>query len=186
MKVGQNPATSRSPHDLATEPVWYGAATVGELGLIERMLMTTDGTVTNLLEHVVGETITTSQLGHCMAPVDPDAAAALPYPVSSLLTRTTKLVGTETGTVYVRATSVFCPDALPAQVRTSLLTTGEPLGRLLRRNRIESFREILSIDPPDEFGRTQLSRRYVICIGGNPTVHIEETFTADCFKACAA
>jgi chorismate-pyruvate lyase len=186
MTVAQNQVTGRSSRDLAAGPAWSGTATVGGLGLIERILMTTDGTVTTMLEQIVGESITTSRLDHRVAPVDPDAAAALPYPVNSLLTRTTQLIGTETGTVYVLATSVFCPDALPERVRTDLLTIGEPLGRLLRQNRVESFREILSIDLLDEHGEIQPRRRYVICIGGSPAVHIEETFTAQCFRSCAA
>jgi chorismate-pyruvate lyase len=146
------------------------------------MLMTTDGTVTIMLEQIVGERITTAGLDHYVDQVDPDAAAALPYPASSMLTRTTRLIGSETGIVYVWATSVFCPDALPEEVRTALLTTGEPLGRLLRANRVESFREILSIDSPQEPGRPEPRRRYVICIGGRPAVHIEEIFTAQCFQ----
>src|SRR5262249_47195293 len=162
------------------------AETMGRLGLIERMLMTSDGTVTSMLEQIVGETITTSRLDQSVAPVDPDAAAILPYPVTSLLTRTTQLVGTTTGTGYVWATSVFCPDALPGRVRAGLLKPGEPIGRLLRRHRVESFREILSIDVPDEHGPAEPRRRYVICIGGSPAVLIEEIFTADCFRSRVA
>lgn len=183
MTVAQNHAMSRSPRDSAASPAWSRAAAVGELGLLERMLMTTDGTVTILLEQIVGEGITTSRLDHRAGRVDPGAAAALPYPMDRLLTRTTQLVGTETGTVYVWATSVFCPGALPARVRTGLLTLGEPIGKLLRQNRVESFREILSIDLVDERGQRRPRRRYVICIGGSPMVHIEETFTAECFNA---
>jgi beta-ribofuranosylaminobenzene 5'-phosphate synthase len=158
---------------------------MGRLGLIERMLMTSDGTVTIMLEQIVGETIGTSQLDQSVAPVDPEAAALLPYPVTSLLTRTTRLVGTKTGTVYVWATSVFCPDALPERVRTSLLRTCEPIGRLLRWHRVETFREILSIEVPDEDGPAEPRRRYIICIGGRPAVFIEEIFTADCFRSHA-
>lgn len=186
MAVTRNHAISRSPRDPAASPARPGVAAVGDLGLLERMLMTTDGTVTILLEQIVGESITTSRLDHRAGLADPGAAAALPYPVDRLLTRTTQLVGTETGTVFVWATSVFCPDALPTGLRTGLLTLGEPIGRLLRQNRVESFREILSIDLVDEHGRRRPRRRYVICIGGSPMVHIEESFTAECFSERAA
>ncbi|WP_405792568.1 chorismate--pyruvate lyase family protein [Streptomyces sp. NBC_01506] len=182
MAARQNHAIGRSPRDPAAGPAWSRTAAVGDLGLLERMLMTTDGTVTTLLEQIVGESITTSRLDHRAGLVDPGAAAALPYPTDNLLTRTTQLVGTETGTVYVWATSVFCPGALPARVRTGLLTLGEPIGKLLRQNRVESFREILSIDLVDEHGQRRPRRRYVICIGGSPILHIEETFTVECFS----
>jgi chorismate-pyruvate lyase len=159
--------------------------TMDKLGLLERMLMTSDGTVTIMLEQIVGEPIATAGLAHSVAPVDPDTAAVLPFPAASLMTRTTQLVGTVTGTVYVRATSVFSPDALPERVRAALLKTGEPIGRLLRRERVESFREILSIEAPDHSGPAEPRRRYVICIGGSPAVHIEEIFTESCFAASA-
>ncbi|MFR0359571.1 chorismate--pyruvate lyase family protein [Streptomyces sediminimaris] len=186
MEVAQNQLSTRTSRDPAAGSAPYETAAVGGPGLIERILLTTDGTVTILLEQIVGEGITTSALAHRSAPVDPLAAAALPHPPGSLTTRTTQLIGTETGTVYVRATSLFCPQALPERIHTSLMTTGEPLGRLLRRNRIESFREILSIDLPDGHGRQEPRRRYVICIGGSPAVHIEEIFSAQCFRSRTA
>ncbi|HEY0508220.1 MAG TPA: chorismate pyruvate-lyase family protein [Blastococcus sp.] len=153
------------------------------LGLLERILMTSDGTVTIMLEQIVGEPIATAGLAHSVAPVDPDTAAVLPFPVSSLIRRTTRLVGASTGTLYVRATSVFSPDALPKRVCAALRRTDEPIGRLLRRERVESFREILSIEVPDDAGPPEPRRRYLICIGGRPAVHIEEIFTASCFTS---
>ena len=186
MTIAENPVSGPVPRDLTVGPAPHHRPepkTLGRLGLIERMLVTSDGTVTNMLEQIVGETITTSRLDQSVAPVGLDAAALLPYPVTSLLTRTTQLVGATTGTVYVWATSVFCPAALPERVRGALLRTGEPIGRLLRRHRVESFREILSIEVPDKDGPAEPRRRYVIYIGGSPAVLIDEMFTADCFRS---
>lgn len=154
--------------------------TIDGLGVLARILMTSDGTVTIMLEQIVGEPIVTEGIVHSAAPVDPGVTAALPYPAASLVRRTTRLVGAVTGRLYVRATSVFAPDALPDRVRTALARTGEPIGRLLRRERVESFREILAIDVP---AGGSPSRRYLINIGGRPAVHIEEIFTANCFPA---
>lgn len=163
--------------DIAANPVT--SRTIDGLGVLARILMTSDGTVTIMLEQIVGEPIATEGIAHSVAPVDPDTAAALSYPVTGLVRRTTRLVGSATGRLYVRATSVFAPDALPARVCTALHRTDEPIGRLLRRERVESFREILDIDVDTPEPR----RRYVIRIGGRPAVHIEETFTASCFPA---
>lgn len=165
MEITANPVTGR---------------TTDGLGLLARLLMTSDGTVTTMLEQIVGEPIATAGLAHSVAPVDPDTAAVLPFPVASLIRRTARLVGAATGTLYVRATSVFAPDALPRRVCADLRRTDEPIGRLLRRERVESFREILAIEIPDA-GPLEPRRRYLICIGGRPAVHIEETFTANCF-----
>jgi beta-ribofuranosylaminobenzene 5'-phosphate synthase len=166
MDIAENPVTDR---------------TIGGLGVLERILMTSDGTVTIMLEQIVGERIDTQGIAHAVAPVDPGTAAALPYPAASLVRRTTRLVGASSGRLYVRATSVFAPDALPKQVLAALRRTDEPIGRLLRRERVESFREILSIDVPAGGGPPEPRRRYLICIGGRPAVHIEEIFTANCF-----
>lgn len=154
--------------------------TMDGLGVLERILMTSDGTVTIMLEQIVGERIVTEGIAQAVAPVDPDTAAALPYPVAGLVRRTTRLVGATTGRLYVRATSVFAPEALPKRVGTALQLTDEPIGRLLRRERVESFREILSVEVRDD-GSPR--RRYLICIGGRPAVHIEEIFTTSCFTS---
>lgn len=185
MRIAENPVTGRLPRDLTADPDPHdarGEKAVGRLGLLERILMTSDGTVTIMLEQIVGESIATAGLEQSSTEaVDPELAAVLPFPATGLVKRTTHLVGVSTGTVYVRATSVFSPEAMPERVRADLLETGEPLGRLLRRERVESFREILSIEVPDGSGSSEPRRRYVICIGGRPAVHIEEIFTASCF-----
>lgn len=157
--------------------------TMDGLGVLARILMTSDGTVTIMLEQIVGEPIVTADIAQSVTPVDPDTAAALRRPATGLVRRTTRLVGSATGRLYVRATSVFSPDALPERVCAALMRTGEPIGRLLRRERVESFREILGIDVPDGGGSPEPRRRYLICIGGRPAVHIEEIFTANCFTA---
>lgn len=189
MKIAENPVTGRLQPDLtasADPRQEREEKAMDGLGLLERMLMTSDGTVTVMLEQMVGEAISAADLEQSVAPVDPATAGLLPFPADTLMTRATRLVGVSTGTVYVRATSVFSPDALPERVRAGLLTTREPMGRLLRREQVESFREILSIEAPEDVGAAGPRRRYVIRIGGSPAVHIEETFTADCFARHAA
>jgi len=71
---------------------------------------------------------------------------------------------------------------MPALVLADLLTTDEPIGRLLRRHRVESFREILSVHIPEHSYPMEPSRRYLIFIGGLPALLIEESFTTKCFQ----
>jgi chorismate-pyruvate lyase len=107
---------------------------------------------------------------------DPDTAALLCVGAGgSLLTRTTHLVGSVTGTVYVRARSVFAVEAVPPPLQADLRRTDEPIGRLLRRHRIETFREILSLQVPDSGYPIEPSRRYLVYIAGVPAL-VEETF----------
>ncbi|XRQ09191.1 chorismate--pyruvate lyase family protein [Actinomadura welshii] len=160
--------------------------TLDRLGLAGRLLLTSDGTVMPMLEQIVGERVVTAGLRQSAAPVDPGEAALFDHPGPALVTRTTHLVGAVTGTVYVRARSVLCPDAMPDALRADLLTTAAPIGRLLRGHRVESFREILSMRVPGDDGRpAEPSRRYLVFIGGRPALLIEETFTAECFSYTA-
>jgi chorismate-pyruvate lyase len=185
MRLADNQLAGRSsgyPPASHTPRNGRGAAKLKKLGLIGRLLLTSDGTVTTMLEQIVGEQIVTARLDQSMAPVDQETAALMLFPAASLVTRTTHLVGATSGTIFVRAKSVFSQSAMPALVRADLLTTDEPIGRLLRRHRVESFREILSIHIPEHSYPMEPSRRYLIFIGGLPALLIEESFTAECFQ----
>jgi chorismate-pyruvate lyase len=154
------------------------------LGLIGQLLLTSDGTVTPMLEQIVGEKIVTALLNQSVAPVNQKTAALMSFPGTGLVTRTTNLTGAVTGTVYVRANTVFSPDAIPALLRTDLLGTDEPIGRLLRRHRVECFREIISVDIPEYPRPLEPRRKYLVFIGGMPSLLIEESFTASCVEFC--
>jgi chorismate-pyruvate lyase len=158
----------------------------GELGTPGRILLTSDGTVTAMLEQIAGEQIVTAQLDQSMTTVDQETEALMSFPGGGLVTRITNLVGAVTGKIYVRAKSVLSMSAMPAVVRADLLGTDEPIGRLLRKHRVESFREILSVHIPEHPFPLLPSRRYLIFIGGAPALLIEESFTAECFRLMAS
>ncbi len=162
------------------------------LDVAGQLLITSDGTVTPMLELMTGEPIITSGLTQCPVPLDDDMAELLPAPPdTALLYRTTQLVGAQSGTVYVDASSVVQIDALPSGSRTDLLMTTDPIGQVLRRHRVESFRELLAwevLDRPRRPGdRRHLAdfratRRYRIFISGSPALVITERFSAECFS----
>ena len=102
------------------------------------------------------------------------------------MTRTANLTGAMTGTIYVRAKTVFCPDAIPVPLRTDLLGTDEPIGRLLRRHRVECFREIISTDIPEYPSTLEPRRQYLVFIAGIPALLIEESFTPSWVEFCTA
>lgn len=181
------------------------------LGLIGRILLTTDGTVTGMLEQITGEPIVAADLVHGGQPPT-GAAAALGHQAGGgrLVVRATNLTGSSSGVTYVRARSALVTDALPRDLYADLVGTQEPIGRLLRRHRVETFRELLSgrllVDgenpgPLDDLapsgtvpvghGReparvTGAWRTYRLRIGGRPAAVIGEVFTAHCLAACTA
>jgi beta-ribofuranosylaminobenzene 5'-phosphate synthase len=166
---------------MMTERTWA----LDRLNLVGRLLLTSDGTITPMLEQIVGERVVTARLDQSPAPTDPETAALLAASDGrSLLTRATHLVGAVTGTVYVRARSVLAVDAMPPPLRADLLGTDEPIGRLLRRHRVETFREILSLQVPESGFPLKPKRRYLVFTGGVPAMLIDESFAAECFQAC--
>jgi beta-ribofuranosylaminobenzene 5'-phosphate synthase len=154
----------------------------GEIGVPGRILLTSDGTVTAMLEQITGEKIVISQLDQSLTTVDAETEALMSFPAGGLVTRLTNLVGATTGTIYVRAKSILSTTVMPRAVRTELLETDEPIGRLLRKHRVESFREILSINVPGHPFPLTPSRRYLIYISEFPALLIEESFTVECFR----
>jgi chorismate-pyruvate lyase len=178
VKINGNPASRSFPNRQVMEP--------DRIGLIGRLFLSSDGTVTAMLEQIVGEKIVTAHLGQSMAPVDTETAALMPFPATDLVTRTTNLTGAVTGTIYVRAKTVFSLDATPPPLRTDLLGTDEPIGRLLRRHRVECFREIISVDIPEYPHPLEPRRLYLVFIGGSPALLIDELFTPSFAKSCLA
>ncbi|GAA2835630.1 chorismate pyruvate-lyase family protein [Kitasatospora sp. CM 4170] len=153
---------------------------LARLDLVGRLILTCDGTVTPLVEQVVGERIVTARLAHVPAPPAEDVAELLAPTAGPLLSRTTHLVGAGSGRVYVRAATVMAVGALPAPLRADLLGSEEPIGRLLRRHRVESFREILSYSVPAGAGA---ARRYRVFAGGVPVMLIDEHFAPESLRA---
>jgi beta-ribofuranosylaminobenzene 5'-phosphate synthase len=163
-----------------------GAPAADPFGLAGRMLIASDGTVTPMLELMVGEPIMTADLTQCPVPADDENALVLPAPPgTALLQRTTRLVGARSGVTYVRATSLLLLDALPAEVRRDLLVTSEPIGRVLRRARVATYRDLLGWERRGS-ASDEAYRRYRILISGVPALLIGELFTAACFRGARA
>ena len=189
----------RSSGSNALAPV--GAAPVTwtrtlELDRFDRMLLTTDGTVTTLLEACTGEPIvtrTTRQSG----PATLDELRASPgcwwhpspellevVPSERLLARRVMLSGARSGIAYVMAEALVAPDRLPELTAHALLRPGASLGRLLADGRLETRRELLGISAvragtvSQHLGvrsSTRLVRRtYLIVLDGRSVAAVSE------------
>lgn len=162
------------------------------LDLIGRLVLSTDGTVTPMLEHIVGEPIITARIDQHCTEGDPNTRNLLQVPAEErLLSRSLDLVGSRTATVYVQARSVIVPRVLPMPLRHALLRTREPIGVLLRRQQVETFRELLACEVYDqprggEPRSPWASREYRVFIGGVPALLISERFAASCLRGPAA
>jgi chorismate-pyruvate lyase len=166
-------------------------ASVERLSPLQQVLVKTTGTVTTLLEAFAGETIRVAKLNQGYEEWDgrdPRLDLDIGRPV---LRRTVLLQGADSGRNFLYASSFMVPERLPQPVIDGLLRTDTPVGTLLIQDRVETFREVLSveresaascavhfgIDPGDDM----ISRTYRVCARQRPIMLITEKFPATTF-----
>lgn len=114
------------------------------LGILQRALLVTDGTVTNLLEVYGDEPVHVVKLAQRFDPVPPDQTdPGLAH--EAVLLRTVLLQGVHSRRNMLYAHSILTVDRLDPRIVDGLLHTDCPVGRLLARYRVETFREIAAV-----------------------------------------
>ena len=115
-----------------------------DLDPVQRVLLTTDGTVTQILEAFTGEPMRLVKILQQIVTLDspmPDLNA----PDGELVMhRKILLRGAVSQTNYLFAEAHVALDRLDPHMKHSLVDSHMPLGLLLRERRLETFREILS------------------------------------------
>lgn len=162
---------------------WSGDTLASDPGLtlFQKIMLTTDGTVTELLSLYCGEPIVARKLGETL-----ETTAHAGNPVRVL--HRTVLLCTAAGEPCLYAQSHFMFDRFPAAIQRDLLETTTPIGLLWRRERLEMHREIIErkreTDPtvaallgvPAD--ADLLCRTYRIVHGGETLGTITEKFAA--------
>jgi len=152
---------------------------------LETALGGSEGTVTGVLEGLVGEPIDAEPLGHRTL----SAGASSPLEVQPghpLLGRSARLVGRRSGRPYVFAATVLVPGRLPAGFVAQLTSGRRPIGRILVAEGLVMTREPLSgpgpvagalgsDDVPSD-GDVLLARTYRVLVAGTPVMVISEWF----------
>ena len=151
-----------------------------------RVLLITDGTVTQSLEAYFADPIEAVVLSHHESVCHRQHAAIDVAPGDRVFNRRVVLRGKRTGTLYAAAESVIVVSRLPENVRQGLQEERMGIGEILRDGHLETFRNLLGsrrtnvgawareliADP----AASAVARTYAIHIGGQPCVEIEETF----------
>jgi chorismate-pyruvate lyase len=157
------------------------------LSVFQKVLLLSDGSVTELVSIHAGAEVRVRKIGqHLAIGRAPDLLGGA---ISRLLHREIMLVARSTDHVY--AASTFIVDRLAPEIRSQLLETDCPIGRLWRDARSEMYRDIVELriehnaEVAGHFGlpaeTTLLARRYVLYQSGLPTGLITETFPAHAF-----
>jgi len=162
------------------------------LSSFQRILLTTDGTVTEILEAHLWEAIEIVKLHQQCLETD----ASVPYldigPHAPALIRKIILRGKPSHRNYIYAESIVALDRLDDRLRHGLMETQKPVGQLMLEARLETFREILSccLEPAEEIGvhfgigsdATLISRTYRVFANKQPFMLITEKFPATAFR----
>jgi chorismate-pyruvate lyase len=167
-----------------------------DLDPLDRMLLSTDGTVTTLLEACAGEAIatrTTRMAGPAardllLAAVGrwwhPDEALLELVPGERVMARRVVLTGAGSKVPYLLAESLVAVDRLSTAVSERLMRAGASLGRVLIGGSIATRRQLLEIDDTraaegsDDLavsaGTTLARRTYRITGGDGPAALVTE------------
>jgi beta-RFAP synthase len=166
---------------------------VGRLSPMQKVLIGTDGSVTNLLEMATGHPVTITTRVQDVVAADIKTAAALDIePGDEVNYRVVELQDSVTGEVLIYAVSCTPLRRLAPEFRQDLMRADIPIGRILGRHKIESRREITDarvIHAGADLARTfnvhrcepMLSRKYRIIHREEPLIAIEEIFPCTAF-----
>lgn len=163
-----------------------------QMSSFQRILLTTDGTVTEILEAQLWEAIRIVKLYQELTRTE----TAVPYlnipAETTALVRKVLLRGKCSHKNYIYAESIILPDRLDPKMREGLLSTQKPIGQLMLEARTETYREILSckLEPVEEIGKYYdiptdaklISRTYRVFSNGQPIMLITEKFPESYFK----
>jgi chorismate-pyruvate lyase len=150
------------------------------LSEFQKILLTTDGTVTQLLEIHTREKMRMQKLEHAVVKGGPERLGV--SATEPVVSRRILLRGATRAWMYAHSWLVL--SRLPPGMQEALLQTDIPIGQLWRAARLETYREIVDFRREDDpaiaalFGVAAplLSRSYLIRTGGAVMGLIEEKF----------
>ena len=161
---------------------------VGRLSPMQKFLLGTDGSVTQILEAITGNPVVIETRVQKIIDADPATAERLGIdqgdPVNYRIVAIKTAAG---GEVLIYAISYTPIGRLSPEFKDDLMKADIPIGRIIQNHRIEARREILTagVAPAsEETGRIfslcgrepLLSRQYRIIHDGKPLIFIEEQF----------
>lgn len=167
---------------------------VGRLSPVQKMLLGTDGSVTNLLEVITGSSVEIETIVQEVIPADQSIASDLMIdPGNEVNYRVVKLKKSGTSEPLIYAVSYTPLKRLEPSFKEDLTRADIPIGAIMKKHRIESRRDITAteVQPADQemsqifniFPREPLlSRNYRIVRHGQPLISITETFPYNQFQ----
>ena len=190
-------------HDEAEDPDYYpkklslsSNVDNDNLSHLQKILLMTDGTVTELLEHLAGEPVVVEKVYQELENNADNIPASHRDSVSQgmmpCLIRKIILKGRDTNKNYIYAESTILVDSLPEIFRAELIDSQTPIGKLWSKHKLETYKTdfvaerenaskevsgCLSIPIDSEL----LSRTYSVYSSGMKSMIITEKFSSSLF-----
>lgn len=166
------------------------------LSRFQRILMVTDGTVTELLEQYLSEKIKVTKLSEKVESnfneLIPSHKGYITSDAMPVLSRRILLEGQTSKQNWIYAESSILLDNLNLGFRSDLLASREPIGRLWEKYRYETFKTILDFEKREAGALGQyfdvpassilISRTYEVSSNNKPIMVITEIFPESLFK----
>jgi chorismate-pyruvate lyase len=163
--------------------------TNNNLSLFQKILLATDGTVTDLIALYTGEQIRVKKIEQTIR--EQTAPPSLQCDgLTRLLVRKILLSGASQN--YLYADSIFVFERFSTSIQDQLLNTDRPIGLMWKEEKLETYREIVEqkVEPCAEaaghFGLPAsepfVSRTYLIHHAGKPLGAITEKWPVSLFK----
>jgi chorismate-pyruvate lyase len=159
-----------------------------KLAPLQRILLITDGTLTEILEAYLFEPIELVKLSERLLKSHEVSALVELEDGERVMERKINLRGAKSGRLHVYAESLILVDRLEPLFQTELLETNVPLGRLWRGHRLETFKQLVSMEcrPAGEMSAhldcaenaPVLGRVYDVFSAGRLVMRIVENFCA--------
>ncbi|MEM9008618.1 MAG: chorismate pyruvate-lyase family protein [Cyanobacteria bacterium P01_F01_bin.86] len=161
------------------------------LSTFQRILLTTDGTVTHMLEAYLYEQIQVVKLSEKLISLSQDIPLMDLKQGTDVISRRILLRGRISRRNFIYAESIIVPERLDEAFRDELLKTKTPIGKIWFEKKVETFKEIVdsgkepanvlanyfSIQPEEEM----LFRTYFVISNRQPTMMITEKFPESYF-----
>lgn len=181
--------------DIQSLLCWDRNFELSALSPFQRVLLTTNGTITHILEAYANEEIRLVKLYEKPLPADSEMVPERFAGCKNLVERKILLQGSRTGKNYVYAESILALDNLEDHIRHQLITTQTPIGKVWVDQKVELFKENirmgwectghLSNYFDVDSDRCLLSRTYYVYSGRKCTMQIVEKFPESFFQGNA-
>ncbi len=164
-----------------------------QLSTLQRIVLTTDGTLTEILEAYLFEKIRIVKLSEGIVSLNRDISSLEVEQGSEVIERKVLLQGKISRKNFIYAESILVTERLEEKFKNELLHSKTPLGRLWLEHKLETFKEI--IDTAEETADKLLdyfplkpedrvfSRTYRVFSQRQPIMTITEKFPASYFQA---